>query len=359
MPAVTATAGFCEVLLNELDAITGKNTPEMMQKKNGTLEALTSAGNKMGFDALPLGQGEGRVKQTRVRYLQRSCDDTAITSYASRTCGTGTEKAFLETTVDVNNYVGSRNIQLSNSEMRQLCVDSKAMGAWFRRNIMSEMNAVHTTLNNALLENIYNNCVGVNINNLVSGVPSASAKDITVLTGDCKTNCVDGINELLRDYSEHQYLGAPFIVAQGNFAKAMLNLKYGCCNQDGIDWNKVSDYISSNGFAFYDDHNVNSVVAQDAVLMLAPGASQVLFWNENAGDFEVQYNDVYAHTMFASPWIAGLNFDLDIHYDDCTKVYWLQFGVHYEPWCLPSDAFDDCDELAGVSGVWLYNAIAS
>lgn len=357
MPAVTVTEGFCAVLLNELESITGINTPEMMQKRNGTLQALTSAGNKTGFEQLPLGQSEGRVKQTRVRYFQRSCDDTAITSYGDRTCGEGTEKPFLELTVDVNNYVGSRNMLLNEATMRQLCVDSKAMGAWFRRNIMSEMNAVHTTLNNALLTNILDNCVGLNING--DGGPSSSAKEITVLTGDCKSNCVDGINELRRDYSDHQYSGMPFIVGQGNFQKVMYNLDYGCCNDFGIDWNKVADYIQSHGFAYFEDQNGNELIGPDGILMMAPGASQVLFWNENAGDFQHQFNDLFAHTSFPSPWIPGLTFDLDVKYMDCDRAYWVQFGVHYEPWCLPEDAFAACDDLFGVSGVWLYEAVAA
>ena len=114
-----------------------------------------------------------------------------------------------------------------------------------------------------------------------------------------------------------------------------------CCNELGFDLARWTDY------RYYYDRFVDGQVGTNEMIMLAPGAVQLVTWNAYVGDY-AKRNDVFEHGTLTDPF-TGLPYDIKIHYDDCRDRWSIQFGVHFEVVYLPQDGFDQNDDLAGVN----------
>ena len=229
------------------------------------------------------------------------------------------------------------------------------MGEYFTRTLARYMHAMRTKMNRQLLADLeLANCVGVNINNIVSAVPSSSCKEVTMLNIDGQ-NLQDGFNTMRIDFDDNQMNGMPAIIGQGNFERFLMNSDVGCCNDGGIDMAQVAEFIGRTGLSFWKDQNFNEIIGEDNIWMIAPGAMQVLTFNENQGPGNVGWNENYAHMRIPDDKIPGLVYDFDIIYDSCKKIYKERLSVWFDHDCWPSDVFAAGDELEGVTGIFCFN----
>ena len=355
--------GRCSEILTDMTNFMKGNAPEYYATKNGTLAAITSNYN-VGATEIELGQADGTIRRARVRYISRKTTDAISTDFDDITCGTGTSTVFKETTLEISEEICiDGGITITENEMKKLCMTNADYQSWRDRVLMTYINSLHTKLDQEILTKISLNCIGVNVKNKTSlGVPLATAKTINVLSGDCKSACTDGVNELLIDYEDNEQIGAPIIIGQGNWEKLMLNLGYGCCNDYGVDFGKVQSFISSRGYAFYKDQNANAILGDDQILVLAPNAVQFVSWNAFDG-MEIPWNGSFAHLTMPDPKYPGLMWDFHLKYNDCTDrngngTYWLNLKLMWDVFCAPSDVFESSDPMYGVTGVFRYEATA-
>lgn len=336
-------------MLREFADVMGSGpVPETMGKRLGLLEFLLSDLNRTG-GGIMIQDSTGTVRENRIRYFQRDTRDTVVTDFDNYDC-TGTEDDFLEDTVQIDNEIGSKEMRLSRERMRQICVDQSAAGSFFFRYLMKSMNAVRDELDRQVMTEVGNDCVGINVNNLVSDVASAAAKGITVLETNGE-NRQDGMNELQIDWSENQMPGRGFLIGQGNLERFFMNLNVGCCNDGGIDFSRVA---SGMNFGALVDQNANELLGDNNVLAIAPGVIQLLTGHENVGAGNVAWNENYAHLQIPDNRIPGLIYDWDIIYTPCDKVYDMRLKLYWEKWCWPTDVFGATDDLSGVTGVFEY-----
>lgn len=354
--------GICERILRDLRDMAQPNAPETAVHMNGTLNAMLSPyNNRSAWE--PLGVNDGTVRQMRIKYLRRGIVDDVLEDFADIECGIGTDPAYTEITMEITEEIAMPAITISEMDMKKLCMTGADYEGWRDRVLLTNMDALRTKLSRNILQKIALNCIGVNINNVETGAPSPNPKNINVLTGDCNAVCADGISELLIDYEDNQLNGAPIIIGQGNWQKAMMGLDWGCCNTSGIDMNKVRASINAHQSAWFKDTGSNAILGQDNILVLAPGAVQFIPWNPFKG-MEKAWNGNFAHLTLPDPVFPGLKWAWHIKYTDCTDdtglgTYWMNLKAMWDVFCIPGDAFQAGDDIFGMTGAMIYHAQAA
>lgn len=115
-------------------------------------------------------------------------------------------------------------------------------------------------------------------------------------------------------------------------------------NAMGVDLNNINEELP---FIYY-DRNSDSVLGLNDFLQIAPGATQLVTWNQFKGEKRRSVTDLYTHGTFTDP-ATGLEVDYRWYFDyKCGK--WT-----YEPFLfaeLAVNAAGGCgDDLAGVNGI--------
>jgi hypothetical protein len=347
--------GLCEKTLANFEEYVGINNPRTMAQKNGILTALRSDTNLAGAQQMTTEpDNDGKFRAIRVKYMQRDSDSTNVTDPDNYDCDTGTEDQWKEASVPTSDfsYEGTKEMKLSRNYLRQICDDDAVFGEFFQTVVLKSMNAVRTGIGKKVLTSIATGCVGVNLGNEVSGVPSASAKSIQILKSDGAADHY-GLAQVGVDMSENEVDGVHSIVGQGNWQLFHHMAGMSCCNDSGIDGAMSNDWYSQN-YRYHLDQNANSILGTNNALVIAPGAVQLLTFCENQGNGFVDYNGNYAHITLPDPVVPGLMYDWELKYSPCKKYFITHFGAWYYTWCWPSDVFSASDRLNGMTGVFLY-----
>ena len=195
------------------------------------------------------------------------------------------------------------------------------------------MNAVNTALNKDLLAK-----QALNFGNFADGT---NVKSLKLLEDG--TNASRGIAtaQMRHEYDKASASGAPIIVAGGNFDLYAKMNQIACCNDLGIDLSRWTDY------QYFYDRFVDAQVGTNDMIVLAPGAVQLVTWNKYVGEY-AKRNDVFEHGTLTDPF-TGLTYDIKINYDDCKDRWTIQFGLYFKLVHLPSNAFAADDDLNGVN----------
>jgi hypothetical protein len=112
----------------------------------------------------------------------------------------------------------------------------------------------------------------------------------------------------------------------------------------GIDLSKIPD---TNPFAYY-DRDMDATLGINNMLMLSPGAVQLVTYNENVGTYKQEVTDLYTNDTVIDP-DTGLQFDIEWRYDYNCKIWTYQPKLF---WQLATARPGGCG-LAGVNGIFL------
>ncbi|MAB40592.1 MAG: hypothetical protein CL525_16040 [Aequorivita sp.] len=327
------TKGLCQKLQTTLNRTAGENAPSMKRDRVGYLEALLSDANTAGIEAIPV-ETNGKNRIVQIDYISRgteaSVESGSFEEMPSLSCDGETVVKPKEQLIEVKNLAKSTGLSFVESEMRKLC---EGDDVWVSNVLMSQMNAVNVEMNKYLLAQ-----QALNFGKFADGT---AKKDIKLF--EDTTNGQRGIAtaKMRHEYDKAAASGAPIIVAGGNFDLYAKMNQIACCNELGFDLARWTDY------RYYYDRFVDGQVGTNEMIMLAPGAVQLVTWNAYVGDY-AKRNDVFEHGTLTDPF-TGLTYDIKIHYDDCRDRWSIQFGVHFEVVYLPQDGFDQNDDLAGVN----------
>lgn len=115
-------------------------------------------------------------------------------------------------------------------------------------------------------------------------------------------------------------------------------------NDMGVDLRTINEDLP---FIYY-DRNSDSILGLNDFLQIAPGAAQLVTWNEYKGEKAKKVTDLYTHGTFTDP-ATGIEVDFDWVYDYNCKTYTYQPFLSAE---LAVNLPGGCGEdLAGVNGI--------
>lgn len=338
---IVFTEGICEKVQDSLINILGtQNAPSLKRTQVGFLQALKSTQNTAGTSQVPVDPGNGKYKQVRIKYIQRGVA-TDLTTVKPTGCVTDLEKEPFEQIVAVTNYLGTKGMKFTQKEMRKLCeADSEFMAGV----INAEIDPLIVQLNKNLLATQAANFGAFN------PVYAGPFKPVTLLEGSLKRPVYYGESQILEDFENLDTNARPIVIGAGVLAHYARQVGIGCCNQDGINIGQAGN------MDFFRDRYVDSELGQDYFIGLVPGYTQLLTWNEYVGEYAKE-NDVFSHGTIIDP-VTGLKFDMRWHYNDCDDFYFVQFGLNYEMYYIPTNSFAYGDELNGVNFTLQYKGVA-
>jgi hypothetical protein len=325
------TTGICERIQAVLNDFVGSNAPSLRRTQVGYLQALQSPQNTAGVTKVPI-PSNGKKRKVRFTYIQRATETGHGTTEITD-CSTSVEREPLEDEIEVTNYLRTAGIKFTEDNMRLLCEDDNV---WMQTIIMAEVDALVRDLNKRL--------IAIQLLNFGTFNPAqpGNKKHVILLTGNRKIANYNGEYEIHQEFENQDSPGRPIIIGNGNISNYVKQVGIGCCNKDGINMNQAGD------MDFFLDRFVAPIIGTDGFIGLIPGMVQLLTWNKYVGKYQKE-NDVFSHSTFQDP-VTGLTFDMKWHYNDCDDTYSLHFGVWYELFFIPDDAWNSSDELFGTNG---------
>lgn len=340
---VTFTEGICEKVQSSLIEIMGKRAPSLHRTQVGYLQALRSPQNMAGMSIVPIDPGTGKLKQVRIKYIQRGVDDD-LTETKPTGCTTELEKSPYEATITVDNYIGTKGLKFTEAEMRKLCeADSEYMAAV----INAELDPLVVRIDKELITLQSTNF------GYFPGTTSSAVKSVKMLNATTDNSAVyDGEATVLEDIELMDGTEKPLVIGSGKLARYVRNVGIGCCNDLGQNIGEAGN------LDFFRDRFVGTILGNaDDFIAIMPGHFQLLTYNEYVGSYAKE-NQVFSHGTILDP-VSGLIFDMKWHYNDCDDFFFVQIGLHYDLFVMPSNVFAYTDELNGVNFSLHYRATAA
>lgn len=350
-------------IISLLEQHVGRNNPTLTQTNLGyTAAAIQSSMVSQNTPtAFQYQTAAGTIaNEFKIKWLQRG-DVTNVSD--TKSCDTDT-KTYQETTFAVTKYA-QKGFSVDENAMRAFCDFDVAKENFYGAQIphflfttiLSEMDGLRQAINYELLT-IQAASVGINVdtgNNLAKDVPI-----IVTTAGPAQGSLVaEGMAEIGNDYGfTNLQQDTPLIVHGSLVNKARLVSKFGCCNLYGTN---VAE-LMNNGYLFYPDNQVDTVLGADKFLVIAPGSVKLVTYNDHVGGFGGQKESGSFKTIIADSIFPDLKYDLTVFYKDCANggtsngEYHVIVGVHYDLFVMPSNAYAVTDPLSGVNGTFLYRA---
>lgn len=357
-------ADVCPQILVSAENFAGSNYAMNLSKSLGTLDFITDSRNMGGIKA-EYSQNGSKIIRAKVTYKQRTLpcevqdgEDAKDVSI----CDTAVEDNTLSVDVQVDDAIATTPRKFTATNMVQICQD---MDSFVREYINSDLRAAREKLNNKILSKI---AVNIGVNKRQNGTDTAADTytDLTV-TGTAngqKIPLAGNFNEALMDYQNNLFGGIPAFIGQGNLQTFYNLMGYACCNSSVISYEEA---LAKANSAFYLDQSATAVLGPNdgsgdtRGLMLAYGASHLLWFNKNAG-INIQ-SPTIAHIVIPDPVYPNLSWNMNFKWDECDEVWVYNFSTAFDVFnVFQSDSFKQndptpaCDdELFGVTGIWGYN----
>ncbi len=334
------TAGLCERVQTSLNEILGSKAPSSKRTKTGYLQAITSPQNTAGVEMLPIDPGNGKKRKVLVKYIQRGTEDDIVETQ-NTTCAQDIEKEPFEQEVDITRYIRTKGIKFDDNEMRKLCEPDSQ---WMGEIVNAEIDALVRVLNKRMLT-----IQSTNFGAFNPSISPATKKQVQLLKDSGENARFKGEAEIMEDFEYLDTMDRPILVGAGNLSMYAKLAKVGCCNSGGVNLAQAGD------FDFFHDRFAGSILGgANDFIGLVPGYVQLLTWNKYVGTYRKD-NQTFSHGTIMDP-VSGLTFDMKWHYNDCNDTWSLFFGLWYDMFFLPSDAFAEGDELEDVNFTLHYEA---
>lgn len=288
--------------------------------------------------------GGGKVKNVIARYDQRLAE-SAVTKpgTCTRTCTATTRRGDLTTsyTIDPCDYYQVEELIHAN-ELAYAYEDNERI---VNKKIQMMIDVLVRRIQTDITTDAATLLGGWN-----SGV---STTQQVLIVNTLKTGSTD-INPLAwQDVSfammQSLWCQGAYIFAGPTFFKYAGLMNAGCCANQGLDLGAIA---AQYGYAVAYDKRVASVASgtTDGAWALAPGALQVIHYEENTNRFDSVADPGghnYKKQVIMDPK-SGMLLDLDIS-DNCGALSILVRG-NYKVVSAPTDMFATGDEMAGVTG---------
>lgn len=322
--------------MQTLEDVAGGLYPAFKREQTGFLDSLVSDINTSGTEQLQLEQGDGKNKQVSLRYIQPGTMDE--TSDEKRNvCDDGTTYSPTNKLITVTRQRSSPILEFTKAQMRDFCEGSQE---WRSKILMSHMNAFFRSINRDLI-GTYEANVGKFYDQ------GAGAKTINLLNEDAGGRIsadASGEVEIMEDFENIGFAGTPIVVGADHLSKYAKYQKIGCCNMWGQQINQLGNLL------YYRDKDVDNIIGSQLtsptdkgyIIAYAPGAIQFITHLENKGEFATI--DGTSMEITATDPFSGIEFDLEMYYDRCTKTYKVVANLNYDIFYLPDDMYKEADD---------------
>lgn len=356
-------AGVCQAILKNAKDLAGQNYAMNLEKKLGTLDFILDPSN--GGIKATMSQNGKNVVRAKVLYKQptKSCqildgDDAK----SSSVCDEGIESEEKEIDVVLDDAVSTQPRKFTADKFHTICQD---VPGFIKEYLDSDMRALRERLNEKILAKIAVDA-GVKYRQNGDTVAADQWTDVPLLhtvNGQSVPLLGNYQENLLLDYSNMNFSGIPALIGQGHLQTFLSLANMSCCNSSNISYDSA---IAGAGAAAYIDQTANNVLgASNRFLMLAFGASHLLWFNRNKS-MNFPNNELVKNIVIPDPVYPGLSWDLDFKYDDCARVWSYQMGASFDVFnVFQADSFStdsgeaspSCDDpRLGVMGIWGYRA---
>lgn len=358
----------CPALLTAYSELNRVNDPYMKVTPVGFLQALFDPSNRKPNNFIPVDRGDGHSNQVRIKYKQRSTEADA--SDDEDDCTAGSTLPRFEQTFTVEDYTKIK-FDVAESEVRNLCSGASIMESIpeldrntspeaakafkmmneFMQTLKGRFEGLRTAINRKSLTSmaaLVGDYGGLPV--LSRPAPPESLKMIKATDG---SPVLLGINEWQQQVELAQIYGKPIVVGHGNFNRWNNAIKYGCCNNGGTDFGKMSDDAAM--YQYYKDFLIDNVFGANQFLTLAPESVQFVSYLKNRGSFAGVIG-IKARTTIMDPAVPGLAYDISIRPNDCTDSYTIVMGVHHDLWTPPIDSYKTGDRLQDTNGTLVFQA---
>lgn len=360
-------AGLCENILAQMSEYQRPNYAFGLGKMTGLLDAVFSP---IGAETLAseLISVNGEVlNKARIVYKQRTTWDEAVTGSAAinaDVCDTPEVPKEKEVIVDIEDRVAlSSPRKFTNREMHNACQDTQAFINEF---LMSDMRAAREKLNLKIIAKT-NAGAGKLVAHDGTETAAGSSKSLQLLDGSGAQPIPLHGNyiEIMQDYENMEFNGAPFIIGNGLFDTYFKLSDLSCCNSDSISF---ANAFQDAGLAYFKDQTIHRALGQNEVLVVAPGAMKFMTFNENANivgqGFPSPNGSYVQHIVIPDPEYPGISWDFDLIWDRCDKFWTYTISAWFDTFnTFQEDAFKEspvggssspADELYGVTGIFKY-----
>lgn len=312
----------------------------------GMLDGLVSSQNTTGFEQIQTDTGDGKKRKVKVRYMQPLDEDANTDDAEASSCTAEVEPLPLEDEVEVTSFLRTQNLKFDKANMKLFC---ESPSEWRGKVIAVALDAFFKKLNKNLITAFL-----ANDGAFPDG--TVAPKQIPLINQDAGGQySADfwGESVLLEDFQDMPGNDRPIVVGAGYLSHYARLQAIGCCNQYGQD---VSEFGS---MYFFRDRYVDGIAGiSNAIASWHPGALQLLTWAQNKGEF-AEMSQHHSEVTIVDP-VTGLDIDMEVHYDECNKVWTIQFGTYYDlhP-VIPADAYPAGHEFEDTNGSLYYQAVLS
>lgn len=346
-------SGLCNNVLERAKAYQGENYAMNLGLKTGALDYMFSPLNYQGgVQVSGLSVPGEKLKKARVVYNTSALRADSVLSGTDAEnaglCDSATEPTPNEVIVDIDDAVAINPIEFSHAKLMQYCEDPDM---FMREHLLDRLKAAREELD-ALVLNDLEAAAGANYGEDGVNTAAGATKDIDVLTADGLPN-YPGFSKIIGDYENNLLTGIPAVIGMGKFAEFYRLQKLACCNSA----TPFTQSVEETGVAYFKDQLAPSELgAADEVLVVAPGAAQIITFNEN--DKLNMDTQLVKHIVMPDPVYGdALMWDIDFKWDECNKkaiwfarVYFTTFTT------FQADSFASGAPRDNMTGIFLYSA---
>lgn len=347
--------GLCEDIVAQMESLQGDNYTFKMGKQNGALDAVLNPINQQNspVEILSLSDSRGKLKSARVVYKEQLAESEAVdgtTAEGKGLCDTSYEPEPKEVNVAIDDAVGMlRPLGFTESKLREYCQDSKA---FMNDYLFETLRVLREKFSQKILTDISAD-IGKNYEEDGTTTAAGAYKSVDIINTD-GTPLYQGFDEMIGDYENNNLNGTPILIGEGNWSKYHRLQGAVCCNST-TPFGDVDP--ADSGVLFFKDQHANSILGSNKGLVIAPGASQLITFQEN--DHLNLESDIVKHIVIPDPVYGNaLRWDLDFKWDECNKKWVYFVRTYYKIFnTFQSDAFPSGSPLGdrnGMTGIFGY-----
>lgn len=356
MPATSfdmTAVGACDAIRAEVTALAGDNAPFNLGRATGALDMLTDPSNG-NVDAVAVSAPNEKVTTLRILYDQRTKPCQVSTDPNTNVCSdTMIYQARKQAFVNIDKKITTPPRYFSNSDMVVLCKDMKQ---FMSDRLHNDLRAGRERLDEVILGEL-----SARVGKLYAWDGSTTASGSYTNLQLLSTQLSQGqdiplpanYENIVMNYQNMQFSGAPAVIGQGYFDKFVKLQKMSCCNST----TPYGTALDGLGAAYYFDQAANQVLGNNKIITLPYGIVHLLTFNKNVN---ININtDLEAHTVITDPVNPALKWNLDFKWDCATEQWRYEYSIHWTLFnVIQTDSFGtdsgtpDCgDELFGANGI--------
>lgn len=319
--------------------------PSLIRESLGVIEFLVSNLNTNNTLQKQVSPGNGKKRQVELLYDQRLLE-SAVGDSTARVCTSANKYGEEFVTYQIDDDGVSIDWQIDTHDLIQHCQDD---AMYFAKQLQLKLDVLLRRMDTKAIDYLRSQVgnFAVGETNVVAGPPSV--KTVQTKYSDTKIN-ENALVDIQFAAANAGYCGNPVLFGWGELWKYMRKFNAGCCAASGLNF---GDIFAQNGAAMVGDYRIETLLGTNNFLSVAPGAAQLLWFNEFAGPTGIRTIDTEQtkQTVITDP-ATGIPFDFFANF--VCGVWHFQLKLAFKVVAMPTDMFKSGDRLFGVNWINQY-----